>query len=407
MRREVLITGASVLNSVADDLDGFTAALREGRSGVRAVDLPAESRAGVAAQLDGFSVAAWTQRHLHDAPDAAARLQRATRRSALPGQTAACVAEEALRSAGLEDRENTALIVAGNNLALGYHAEALRGFHDRPSSLRPSHVLTHLDTDVVGTVSEATGVAGEGWTAGAASASSTVAAILGARLVAAGEVDSCLVVAPVAELSAAELRAFRDSGAMAAPDEEVAPWQLCRPFDAQRRGFVHGQGAAAIVLESRARVRPLASIAGWGQRLDARRGTDPNPAGQAAALRAALASARVRPHEVDYVNAHGTGSKAGDTAEAHALTEVFGSAPLVNSTKPLVGHCLTAAGLQELIATALQLRGGFVHGNPNLHEPIDEDLSLVGQAAKAAPIRLAVSNSVAFSGINAAIVLRS
>ncbi|SFQ69071.1 malonyl-ACP decarboxylase [Amycolatopsis arida] len=407
-RDEVVITGASVLTAVADDLAGFTAALRAGRSGFTGPP--------VGAWLPDFSVAGWSARHLAGDPAAATRLRAATRRAALPARTAACVGVAAVRHARLtaSDLAETGLVVAGNNLALDYHAGVLRAFAERPASVRPSHALTHLDTDAVGTVSEATGVAAEGWTAGAASASGTVAALLAARLVAAGALPACLVVAPVCELSAAERRAFADSGAMARSAGGVDPASLCRPFDRARRGFVPGQGAAAVVLERPERARrrgvpALAAVAGGGQRLDARRGTRPDPAGQAAALRAALFAAGVAPGEVDYVNAHGTGSVEGDAAEAAALAEVFGRSgrPLVNSTKPVTGHCLSAAGLVELVATVLQLRGGFVHGTPGLRDPLDPGLGLVGPAGCAATPRVAVSHSVAFSGINAALVLRT
>jgi malonyl-ACP decarboxylase len=200
---------------------------------------------------------------------------------------------------------------------------------------------------------------------------------------------------------------------MADTDGAAEPWRLCRPFDLQRKGFVYGQGAAAIVLESadhaaRRGARALARITGHGQRLDGRRGTAPDALGQATALRAALAHAGVGPEEVDYVNAHGTGSVAGDAAEAQALLDVFGPGrhALVNSTKPLLGHCLTSAGLLEMVATLIQMREDFRHGNPNTEQPLAEELPLVGRTAAPGPIRTALCHSVAFSGINAAVVLR-
>ncbi|HEX7995073.1 MAG TPA: beta-ketoacyl synthase N-terminal-like domain-containing protein, partial [Streptosporangiaceae bacterium] len=238
------------------------------------------------------------------------------------------------------------------------------------------------------------------------SASSALAVIAAARLVAEGHAQRCLVVAPHCELSPAEFRALHDSGAMAHHAFLDQPHRVCRPFDQDRQGFVYGQGAAAVLLERTGPgIEPLALILGHGQRLDGRRGTEPNPAGQAAAIRAALLAARLRPGEVDYVNTHGTGSPAGDVSEAKAVYEVFGSGPWINSTKPLLGHCMGAAGLQELIATILQLRHGFVHPNPNLELPLDIPLRFAGHTASAARIRVAVSNSFAFSGINASIVV--
>ncbi|MDN3354266.1 beta-ketoacyl synthase N-terminal-like domain-containing protein [Actinomadura sp. DC4] len=409
--REVVVTAAEVLTSVAEDLDGFSAALREGRSGVRATrdEAGPEARTPAAAWLGGFDVRGWAERRVD--PATAGRLVRVTGRAALPGRTGACVSAAAVRGLSGADLDETGLVVAGNNLNLSYQAEAARRFEARPASLRPSHALTHLDTDVIGVVSEATGVRGEGWQAGAASASGTVAVVLASRMIAAGVLRRCLVVAPLCELSDAELRSFQASGAMAGSDSSD-PARLCRPFDVSREGFVYGQGAAAVLLEdgdvAAARgAKPMARIAGHGQRLDGRRGTRPDPAGQVAALRTALDGAGVSPREVDYVNAHGTGSVVGDEAEAHALTEVFGARPLVNSTKPLIGHCMGAAGLLEIVATLLQMRDGFVHPNPNLDVPLDPAPTLAGRAAVPAVIGTAVSNSVAFSGINCAVVLRA
>jgi malonyl-ACP decarboxylase len=106
------------------------------------------------------------------------------------------------------------------------------------------------------------------------------------------------------------------------------------------------------------------------------------------------------------VNAHATGSRLGDRAEAEALHQVFGRArPLVNSTKELTGHCLAAAGLIEAIATVLQLRDGFCHPNPNLAQPEDTRLAYAGRQPAVGRLRAAVSTSFAFSGINAAIAI--
>jgi malonyl-ACP decarboxylase len=357
----VAITGMAMRNALATDLVGFSDALAAGK---------------VATGDTAFT---------------------APGRGPLPARSAVEVAVTAVADAGLTPAQldDAALFVAGNNLAVDYHAQVWRRFHERPGSVRPSHGLSYLDTDVVGAVSAATGIRGEGCTVGGASASGTLAVIAASRLIRAGAADVCVVVAPANELSAAERHALLASGAMTGDE-------VCRPFDARRNGFVFRQAAAAVVLQRGG--RPLAWLAGHGQRLDGRRGTEPDAAGQAAALRRALADAAVAPSEVDYVNAHGTGSVAGDAAEAAALVDVFGTGPVVNSTKGLVGHGLGAAGLTELVATILQLRGGFVHGNPNLHTPLPGP-RLSSRDGVEQRLRVAVSNSVAFSGINAALVL--
>ncbi|MFD0598197.1 beta-ketoacyl synthase N-terminal-like domain-containing protein [Catellatospora coxensis] len=337
---DVVISAAAVLNALAGGLAGFADGLRAGRTAVTGVDgrLPASARTAAGAWLEDFSVRGWMDRQGWQ-PEAGGGLIRATRRSAMPAQTAACVAVRAVLDAGLTpgDLDGTALIVAGGNLAMGYQAQALEAF--AAGSLRPSHALTCLDSDVIGVVSEATGIRGEASVIGAASASAAVALIAAARLLSAGAADHCVVVAPLAELSAAEFRALHDSGAMAGPHAATAPHQLCRPFDQDRRGFVYGQGAAAVVLENGRRalargVRPLGRILGHGQRLDGRRGTEPDPHGQVAAMRAALAAADVTPADVDYVNAHATGSVAGDAAEARSLHELFQGGRTPWSTRP-------------------------------------------------------------------------
>ncbi len=410
---DIAITGMSVLNALGETVEEFAGALFAGRSAVRdAPELEKQSGADVAALLD-FDLDRWIERHLHDDPWTARRLRRVGRRVALPARTAACAAAAALRDTGLNqgERKRCGLVVAGSNLALRYQARTTLEFAQRPESVRPSHALTHLDVDVVGAVSEVTGLHAEGWTLGAASASSAIALIHAARLVHSGWLERCLVVGALAELSGAELRALRDSGAMAARGDAADATEVCRPFDAARRGFVYGQGTAAVLLErgtmALARnARIHAYVDGWGQVLDGMRGTEPDPRGQAYAMAEALESAGLVPDEIDYVNAHATGSVAGDESEATALLEVFGDdQPLVNSTKSFTGHCLTSAALQELVATTVQLRTGICHPNLNLTDPLVPAPGLVGTSVQSYPLRYALSNSFAFSGVNASILL--
>jgi malonyl-ACP decarboxylase len=384
----VAVTGMAVLSAAAEDLDSFARFLRSPGD-----EVPAAAP---------FVLREWVTRHLADDPAASARLIRAAGRSAVPAQTAAAVAVEAVRAAGTTEEQlaGTAVLVAGNNLALAYQAEAIGRFHGS-GRVRAGHVLDHLDTDAVGAVSEATGVRGEGWTVGAASASGTVAVIQGVRLITSGAVQRCLVVGPLCELSALEVEAFTLSGAM------TPAGVRCLPFDQARRGFVHGPGAAAVMLERRDQAgdRVLAGVVGYGLRLDAHRGADPDSTGQIWAMRRALSTAGVEAGAVDLVNAHATGSVIGDQTEACSIADVFGEHPVVNSTKALIGHGLTCAGLLELIAVVAQIRGGFVHGNPHLRTPLDVPLRFAPRAARQATVRLAMSNSFAFSGINASLLI--
>jgi len=124
-------------------------------------------------------------------------------------------------------------------------------------------------------------------------------------------------------------------------------------------------------------------------------------------MRLALADAGLEPDAIDYLNAHGTGTPAGDRAECAAVRALFGSTgrPAINATKALVGHCLYAAGVLEAVAVVLQIEHGFLHPNPALRRPIAADLRFVGPVAEPAAIEHAISNAFSFGGINSSLVI--
>ncbi|GHC74427.1 polyketide biosynthesis malonyl-ACP decarboxylase PksF [Nocardiopsis terrae] len=407
-----MVTGMAVLTALGDDLTVFGDALMAGDSGVRAVGRDGEGPP--VADLGPFAPEEWADRFSGDESEVRA-LRPLMSRVARPTLTGASAALAAVRHARLEPGwgHDAALVVAGGGLAQRHQAD-VSGAYGRTGRLRASYALTALDVDAVGAISELTGVRGEGWTAGAASASGTVALIQAARAISAGWRERVLVVAPSADPAPADVEAMRRAGAHADGDPGLPPQLLCRPFDRRRRGFVRGEGAAAMVLESqkaaeRRGVGALARISGHGQRLDARRGTRPEVRGQVEAMRAALDAAGASPRDVDYVNAHGTGSHVGDRVEAASLRAVFGtrSGPLLNSTKPLTGHCLSAAGLVEAVAVIAQMRVGACHPNPTLTDPVEPGLAWVGDQPVPHRIRAALSNSFAFGGLSASVVLRA
>jgi malonyl-ACP decarboxylase len=409
----IIISSAAILHPAAETLSALDGLLRGGQCTLAACRLggPAPVPAAI---FGDFSVRGWLRRHPPRQPEAANRLIATAGRATLPTRTGTCVALGAAQAARLEQvpAERLAVLVAGNNLALGNQAVMVSAHADDDRGVRAGHLLDCFDTDAVGAISQVVGAHAEGWTVGAASASGTVCLIQGARLVATGAVDHCLVVAPVAELSGIEVAAFLASGAMASLALEPDPVSACRPFDSARRGFAYGQAAAAVVLERRAAaverdISPLAQVLGYGQYLDGARGTEPNVAGQVRAAQAALRMAGLRPSDIDYVSAHATGSVKGDTAEASSLRTVFGIAkgPWINATKGLLGHGLGAAGLVEMIAAIVQMRGRYCHPNPWLDRPVLSGLRLVPRTAQRCAIRYALSNSYAFSGINTSVVI--
>ncbi len=196
------------------------------------------------------------------------------------------------------------------------------------------------------------------------------------------------------------------------------PETASRPFDARRDGFVMGEGAGFLVLESaehaRARgVQALAELAGYGSTCDAYRITDEAPDGHGAvrAMRAALAAAGLGPSAVDYVNAHGTSTPMNDRVETAAIKRVFGAHAgrlLISSTKSMIGHTISAAGAIELVTTVLALRNQVAPPTINyqVRDP-DCDLDYVPNAPRAAVIRAAISNSFGFGGHNDCLLVRA
>src|SRR5207244_1807172 len=193
------------------------------------------------------------------------------------------------------------------------------------------------------------------------------------------------------------------------------PAQASRPFDKDRDGFVLAEGAGILVLEEREAARArgarvYAELVGYGLTADAHHPTAPSTDGPARAMRLALDDARLRPDQIDYVNAHGTSTPHNDVNETRAIKQVFGAHAgrlAISSTKSMTGHLIGAAGPVEAIATALALERDLVPPTINYRTPDPEcDLDYVPNQARRLPVRVAPSNSFAFGGTNATLALR-
>ncbi len=195
------------------------------------------------------------------------------------------------------------------------------------------------------------------------------------------------------------------------------PPAASRPFDNGRAGFVLGEGAGMVILETLEHAQSrgatiLAEVAGYGSTADAYRITDqaPDGSGASGAMRAALADAKMRPAEIGYINAHGTGTKENDGNETNAIRQVFGprgTACPVSSIKSMMGHLIAAAGAVELIACVLALRDGMLPPTMNLTTADPEcDLDYVPNVARAAAVTAVLSNSFGFGGQNDSIIVR-
>ena len=242
---------------------------------------------------------------------------------------------------------------------------------------------------------------------------STHAIGLGARLIAYGDLDAVLVGGSEKASTPLGMAGFASMHALSTRNDE--PTRASRPFDKDRDGFVLGDGAGALVLESLAHAKArgatiLAEVAGFGMSDDASHITAPPEDGNGAkrAMQNALADAGISPDKVGYINAHGTSTPAGDVAESCAIQSLFGDDILVSSTKSMTGHLLGAAGAVEAIIAVLALQNQILPPTINLDNPDERcTLDYIAHTARVVNgVNYAVSNSFGFGGTNGSLVFR-
>jgi len=397
--REVAVTGLGALTAVGGDVAALLAALVDGSSGIRPLSLFAYGgRAHVAAQIP-------------ELPPPPALLPLASaRRLSRPDRFGLVAAHQACEHAGLDaSLRRAATLVVGATVGGMHETEgAYAGWRAGAPRLRLSRLLGTPLSTTAGVVSQVLGIFGPRATVSTACSSSALAVAEGARAIARGR------AAIVLALGTDGLSRVTFSGfdALRALDT-----QACRPFDRHRQGLSLGEGAAALVLEDleharRRGARVHAIVRGFGVSADAHHGTAPHPegAGMRAALVVALDRAGVPAAAVDYVNAHGSGTRQSDAVEVAVLRQVIGARlPRVpiSATKSQVGHCLAAAGAIETVATVLALSEGVVPPTPSLGAPEPEwaDLDFVPHAGRRQALGVGVSLSAGFGGHNVALVL--
>ncbi len=301
----------------------------------------------------------------------------------------------------------TFIIVAGTQLQRTVQHEATLAYHRSPLEVSPTYGLRFLDSHYLGLVSELLPRADDGIVLGAASASGTVAVAHAMRLLRAKLCDTCVVVAPPCILTNVERVALRSMGALSLG---VEPQSV--PFDERCSGFVYGEGAGCLILRrdssTVASGTPPVSLVGCATSLHGTASPRPSAVAEAGVMRSALADAKLLPSDIALVNAHGTASPAGGEVELEGLHEVFGedvaSVPIA-STKALLGHTLTAAGVVELAACVLQLRHSFVHGHPGIEQSIRPGWRINGREPRPLSPGPVLKNGFGFGGINSTIIM--
>jgi 3-oxoacyl-[acyl-carrier-protein] synthase II len=380
--------------------------LREGLRGTRTFIGPLRllDAAGLKVQIAG---------EVEEIPEPV-RLPTASRvRASRSDRLALVAAEEAVTASGLELGETPSDRVAvsvgsstGGMLEIETFFEA--GVRGRPPGRLRPQLLAGAVASPGALVASAFGATGRRLSPSTACSSSAIALAAGLAWIRSGAADVVIVG------GSDGFTRMTFSGFLSLQAMSPTP---CRPFDRHRQGMSLGEGAAMIVLESEEHARRrgapvLAELAGASFSCDASHLTAPHPSGRGAAqaLAGALADAGVRPDEVDYVNAHGTGTVQNDLSESQALLQVFGDATPripVSSTKGLIGHLLGAAGAVEAVISVLAIHDRFVPPNFNLTERDPEcGVDVVEAGGRELPVGLVASNSYGFGGNNCTLVLR-
>ena len=395
--RRVAVTGLGAICALGGDVAAIWAALQAGTSGIGPIRGIPTTRlsASIAAEIVGFDPADHFDHRRLPLLDRTAQL-------------AVVAAREAVRGASLTPdttlahRRGVVLAAAIGQSSLD--AAYLAFYGEGATRVHPFTVPRVMPNAPASALSMEFGLRGPSYAVASACASANHAIGLAADTIRAGRAEVMLTGGADASVVVGVFKCWEAL--------RVLSTDTCRPFSRDRSGLVLGEGAAILVLEdwehARRRDAPiLAEFAGSGMSADGLDITAPDAEGAAAAMRAALDDAGLDPAEIGYVNAHGTGTRLNDRTESAALHQVFGRPPPVSSSKSMIGHCLSAGGALEAVATILALRDGMLPPTAGFREADPEcDVDCVPNIARAAPIQAALSNSFAFGGLNSVLAFR-
>ena len=397
------ITGIGVISGLGRGKEVTLAAVREGRSGIRALtsidaselncriggEVPAEAHEGLMRGHDRF-----------------------TRFALL---AAAEAAEQAHYDPNAVDPHRVgAMIGTGLGGCETLDANYKRLYKDGGTRFPPTAIAWTMYNAATSAVSIAHRAKGASFAVVSACSSSAHSMGIAYQSIRAGQADVMFAGGSDAPLVPGIIRAWESMRVLSIDNEH--PERACRPFSADRKGLVLAEGSAVFVLESfehahRRGATILGEVAGFGATSDAGHITDPSADGAARAMSMAIRDAGASPRDIGYVNAHGTATAANDVTETKAIKEVFGehAAKLpVSSTKSMHGHAMGASGALEIACSLLALNEGFIPPTINLDQPDPLcDLDYVREGARAGSVPLFLSNSFGFGGMNAVLAIRT
>ena len=406
-RTRVVVTGMGTVNPLGKDLDEYWDGLIEGRSTARMVEGSYKTdklSTKFACEVHGFDPATYMDRK------AASRMARFS-------QLAVAASGMALADSGIDlSKEDSFRVGVDMGTGIGGFIEMTEGAisYATKGRLHPLYAPMIIPNMAAASVAMAFHLRGPNTTVTTACAASTHTLGDATRMIQHGDADVMLAGGSEASLCEVGISSFNSIRALSTRNE--APEKASRPFDRDRDGFVPGEGAGTLVLESREHAinrgaRIYGEVLGFALTCDAFHQVAPDETGEAPAKAVSLAlqDAGIQPSDIDYVNAHGTSTQLNDSGETKALKIALGDYAYkvpISSTKSMIGHLLGAAGAVEAIATFLMINRGMIHPTINYENPDPNcDLDYVPNTARRKDVRIAISNGFGFGGHNAVVVL--
>jgi 3-oxoacyl-[acyl-carrier-protein] synthase II len=402
-----LITGMGAVTPIGNDLEEYWDGLRSGRNGIARVtqwDASADL-VQIAGEVKHFDIEPYLEK----------KVARRTGRFAQFGHAAGV---QAIRDAGLEvtdeNRDEIGVVMATSGDVFNMGPEWM-GYVERGSRGVDPFIITRMGQHMgAARLARQLGVRGPNTTINTACASGTDALGHALSMIRLGHARAVLVGGAEAMITPLSLSSMGRLGALSKHNED--PAHACRPFDIQRDGFILGEGAGVLLIESEEAAlergaRVYAELAGVGWSFDATDDTAPDPNGQALAITRAMRDAGIDAAQVDYINAHGTSTPLNDRTETHAIKIALGERDAhrvkISSTKSMTGHLAAGAGGIEAVASVLAMHHGVVPPTINYEYPDPEcDLDITPNTAVDAQIDVVISNSFGLGGQNASAVFR-
>jgi 3-oxoacyl-[acyl-carrier-protein] synthase II len=419
MKKKVVVTGMGLISPLGNTVEDFCASLKAGKSGIGPITSfdTTGFDVKIAGEVKDFDPSLWMDKK------EARKMCRFT-------QFAVAAAVQALSDAkllGEADTEGKRLVTSeaertgislGNGIG-GFEVvtESMKKlFNDGPKRMLPLTVPMMIPNEAAGNISMMFGTKGPAYTQITACAAGTDALGQGLELIRSGRCDVVISGGTEATIVPFAVGGFQMLKALSTKRCNE-PQKASRPFDADRDGFVMGEGSGILILESEEHAKKrgakiLAEFAGYGASADAYHITSPDPTGMggANAVRAAIADAELKPEDIQYYNAHGTSTEINDPTETKMLKIAFGAHAYkmkISSTKSMHGHCIAGGGGIEAIACILAIRDGFYPPTINLDNPDPEcDLDYVPNKAQYGEINVTASGSLGFGGHNGVIVFK-